>query len=145
MGLFDKILSVVGGPITGFVETVFGGIDALSTTEEEKLKVKQEIMLAQQAFTLKMAELQSELAEEQASVIKAEINSESWLTRSWRPLTMLGFVVLLFLYWFGVQPASLAPETLNEIFGIVKVGIGGYVVSRGAEKVVHNWKNGASN
>jgi len=77
-----------------------------------------------------------ELMKSRTSVILAEANGASWLQRNWRPLMMLWFAILLGMYWFDLTPANLTQETLNQLFGLMKIGIGGYVVGRSAEKVV---------
>lgn len=75
-------------------------------------------------------------------IITAEIQSESWLTRSWRPLIMLWFGFLLGLYWFGFAPEYLVnhPEVVERLFQLLQIGIGGYVVGRSAEKVAEKWR-----
>ena len=78
--------------------------------------------------------------EEAASVIKAEANSESWLTRTWRPITMLTFVALVAAHWLGFTAPNITPEEIAALLDIVKIGLGGYMVSRGAEKSIKEWK-----
>jgi len=75
-----------------------------------------------------------------ANVIMAEANSESWLTRTWRPITMLVFVGLVAAHWLGFTAPNITPEEIASLLDIVKVGLGGYVVSRGAEKAIREWK-----
>lgn len=75
-----------------------------------------------------------------ASVIKAEANSESWITRSWRPITMLTFVALIVMHWMGWTAENISKEEIKDLLGIVKIGLGGYVVSRGVEKGIDKWK-----
>jgi len=75
-----------------------------------------------------------------SSIIKAEANSESWLTRSWRPITMLTFVALIAAHWMGFTAPNLAPEEITSLLDLVKIGLGGYVVSRGTEKAISEWK-----
>jgi len=74
------------------------------------------------------------------SVILAEA-SGGWLQRNWRPLTMVWFSVLLGMYWFGYAPDYLVnnPETVDQLFDLLKLGIGGYVVGRSAEKIADKW------
>jgi len=79
---------------------------------------------------------QEVMAQHKADIITAESKGESWLQRNWRPLTMVAFVVLLFLYWFGVQPKNVTPDIIMQLFSLLKIGIGGYIGSRGIEKVV---------
>ena len=74
-------------------------------------------------------------------VIIAEAKGGSWLQRSWRPLTMLTFVGLIVAKWLGLTADGVTPEIELELLGIIKVGIGGYVVGRSAEKVAEKVAN----
>lgn len=82
---------------------------------------------------------ESILTEARAAVIEAEAKGESWLQRNWRPITMLFFLVLLGSYWFGFAPAYLVdnPEVVGKVFTLLQIGIGGYIGSRGMEKIVN--------
>ena len=142
MSIFSKIAEALGGPISDFVGAIFGGIDQLSTTEEEKLALKATIQAQQNQLVIKLAEVEIGIIAEQASIIRAEIASESWLARNWRPITMLAFLALLFLYWFDIQPDNMTQESINHVFALLKIGIGGYVVGRSVEKGITKWKNG---
>lgn len=80
-----------------------------------------------------------------ARILVAEAQSESWLTRSWRPLFMVTFMVMLLSYWFGYVPPNLLgemPPIIAEIFTLIKIGIGGYIPMRGLEKIVDKFKLG---
>lgn len=77
---------------------------------------------------------------EAAGVVTAEIQGESWLQRNWRPLVMLFFSTLVGAYWFGFTPENLDPAAIEELFLLVQIGIGGYVVGRSAEKTAKHWK-----
>lgn len=83
-------------------------------------------------------------AQQVASVIKAEANSESWLASNWRPLTMLSFVVFLGSYWFGFAPEYMQnnPELMDSLFDLLKIGIGGYIVGRSVEKTAKTLTDG---
>jgi len=77
-----------------------------------------------------------EIERAKAEIIAAEARSESWLTRSWRPIAMLNFLGLLNLYWFGAAPVYLveSPELVGNLFTLLTVGIGGYTAGRSLEK-----------
>lgn len=75
-----------------------------------------------------------------ASVITAEASSESWITRSWRPITMLTFVGLIAAHWLGFTAENLSPDEVLSLLDLVKIGLGGYMVSRGSEKAIKEWK-----
>lgn len=74
-----------------------------------------------------------------AQIIAGEASSESWLTRMWRPLTMVMFVGIVVSFWFGIAPpnidAPLSP-TLERIFRIIEIGLMGYIPARTIDKIV---------
>lgn len=76
-----------------------------------------------------------------ASVLTAEITGESWLQRNWRPITMLTFVGLVVAHWLGYTAENLTEEQTLALLGIVKTGLGGYVLGRSAEKAVKAYKS----
>lgn len=103
---------------------------------DKDLKVKLKADLAQAALDGELKELDAAV-----SVIVAEAQG-NWLQKSWRPMTMIWFSVLLGLYWFGFAPEYLIdnPATVDQLFDLLKIGIGGYIVGRSAEKVAVSFK-----
>ncbi|WP_444919100.1 3TM-type holin [Microbulbifer sp. JMSA003] len=73
-------------------------------------------------------------------VITAEASGESWLQRNWRPVTMLTFVGLIVFHWLGWTAPNLSEDQTLALLEIVKIGLGGYVVGRSAEKAMKAWK-----
>lgn len=75
------------------------------------------------------------------SAIVAEAQSDSWLAANWRPLTMLSFVFIIFNNWvlypylkaFGLPVIYL--EVPVNVWDIIEVGLGGYVIGRSGEKI----------
>ena len=92
-------------------------------------KAKLELLHLQQSGDLK--ELDASM-----QVIVAEAKSEHWLTANWRPIVMLVFVALISAHWIGWTAPGLTEAEVLSLLDIVKVGLGGYVVGRSAEKVV---------
>jgi len=70
----------------------------------------------------------------QKSIILAEANG-GWLQRNWRPLMMVFFATLIGAHWFGFTPENLTETQIADLYELVKIGIGGYVVGRTVEKV----------
>lgn len=101
---------------------------------EEQAKAKLKLMELEQQGELKELEAQM-------NVVVAEAKSESSLTRMWRPITMLVLVTIvannyilypyISLFW-SEAPMLDIPENLWDL---IQIGLGGYIVSRGAEKV----------
>lgn len=69
-----------------------------------------------------------------ASIVALEARG-NWLQRSWRPLMMLFFAGLVGARWFGYSAPNMSEAEVLELWGIVKLGIGGYTVGRTVEKV----------
>jgi hypothetical protein len=68
--------------------------------------------------------------ETRARLVEAEAKGDSWLQRTWRPITMLTFLVLVVADQTGVLAFRLAPEAWT----LLQIGLGGYVVGRSVEK-----------
>lgn len=88
---------------------------------------------------LKLFEMQQsgELARLTAAstIITAEINSDSWLTKSWRPILMLTFGALIVARWMGWTAPNLSEAEYLKLWDIVQLGIGGYTIGRSVEAV----------
>jgi hypothetical protein len=117
-------------------------IDDLHTSGEEKAAAK--LQLAQLAAEVEEQILAhaATLYQSQRDVLVAEIQGDSWLQRAWRPITMLVFVFIILNNYVvvpyvsafgGVVPALEIP---NGMWALLNVGIGGYIASRGVEKIV---------
>jgi|SRR5690606_14789918 len=126
--MIGALIKLITGP-------AFGVIDKAVKDKDLAAKLKQELQLA--FLTMDAKELESATA-----IILAEAGGESWLQRNWRPLTMLWFVGLVGAYWLGLAPDYLVanPQVVGDLFGIVQVGLGGYVVGRSAEKIMQTYK-----
>jgi hypothetical protein len=139
------LLKILGGPITELVKGVGSVVDSLHTSGEEKLSAQAQLLALQTAFTVKLTELDTQFAAEQAKVIIAEATSESWLTRNWRPILMLTFTYII-AHNFVLAPlfsfASL--EIPPQMWELLKLGIGGYIGGRSAEYIAEQIGKGMS-
>lgn len=81
-----------------------------------------------------------------ASIIKAEAQGGSWLQRNWRPMLMAIFGIIVannyiiapYMAAFGLQ--SLVLDLPPDMWDLLKIGVGGYIVGRSAEKGIKYWK-----
>ena len=108
-------------------------IDNLHTSEEEKLKIKQDMFELQVSAFNKAEEYETQLLDAKKTIMTAEAQSGSWIASNWRPVTMLTFLVLVVLDSFGWLASPLA----DEAWTLLQLGLGGYVVGRSAEKVTN--------
>lgn len=106
-------------------------VDNLHTSEEERLTVKSKLFAIQAQLTTEALNYEKEVLKAKASVIQAEAQGQSWLQRSWRPITMLTFLILVVCDAFGL----LAFRLSDQAWLLLQIGLGGYVVGRSAEKI----------
>ena len=122
-----KLLSLIGEIFRPAADLV----DSLHTSEEERLKVKEALFIAQADLAAKAMDYERAIIDAQSKVITAEAQGQGWLQRSWRPITMLTFLVLVVCDAFGL----LAFRLSSEAWTLLQIGLGGYVVGRSAEKI----------
>lgn len=99
---------------------------------------------------LRLLEVQQkgELAEVEAAmnVVVAEAKSEHALTSQWRPITMLVFTAIVANnyivapYLAAIFGWSVTLEMPDQLWNLLSIGIGGYVVGRSSEKAIKNWR-----
>lgn len=116
------------------LSALFGVIDKAVEDRDQAAAIK--ARLQEMALTGQIKELEAA-----AQVIVAEAKGESWLQRSWRPLLMVLFGVIiannhLVVPLFGTPAAEIPPD----MWDLLKLGVGGYVLGRSVEKGVRVWK-----
>ena len=121
------------GEILGILGKVAGSVaDRIFPDPEHELK-RIELQQALQAAVL---ERSSEIERAASEVVKSEAQGQSWLQRTWRPITMLTFVALIVARWLGWSTPNLGEAEVLKLWDIVEIGLGGYVIGRSAEKVL---------
>jgi hypothetical protein len=103
------------------------------------------------------AELQTQLLQSHtqelkaaASIIEAEAKA-GWFASSWRPLLM--YVLIFILVWnYVIGPvikifmgAVITFELPGDVWSLLQIGLGGYVLGRSAESVARTMANKPTN
>jgi len=127
-----NLISALAGPV---ISGLFSAVDQAVEDKDEAARIK--ARLQEMVLTGQMREI-----EEAAQVIRAEATGESWLQRNWRPLLMCLFGVIIANNYivvplFGGPKANIPPD----MWDLLKLGIGGYVVGRSVEKGVKVWRH----
>lgn len=115
-------------------------IPLLGTLIDRVLPDKARQDQAKQALASMIVSGELDELSERAGVIKAETQGDSWLQRSWRPIVMLVFTGLIVARWLGWSAPDLSEAVELKLFSIVQLGIGGYIASRGIEKVAKGFQ-----
>ena len=127
-----KIMSWLTGDIFTGVSNV---IDKVVTTDKERMALKNAIYSELMQASLKADELK-------ADIIATEAKG-NFLQRSWRPIIMLAFGIVV-LFHFFIYPVVYAfnpelpelPVLEKDFWDLLQIGIGGYVIGRAAEKII---------
>ena len=114
-------------------------IDKIIPDPEAKAEATRKLLEIQQA---------GELAEVEAAmnVVVAEAKSEHALTSQWRPITMLVLTAIvannyiIAPYLMAMFGWNVMLEMPDQLWNLLSIGIGGYVVGRSSEKAIKNWK-----
>lgn len=105
-------------------------IDRLFPNAEAAAAAKLKLFEMQQTGELATLAAETDIIKAGAAIVKAEAESESWLTRSWRPIVMLTFTVLIVARWLGFAAPDLSEAEYLKLWDIVELGLGGYVIGR---------------
>src|SRR5262249_4448177 len=111
-------------------------IDRLWPDPKQADAAKLELLKLTQSGELAQLAAQTDLAKAAAATVEAEAKSEGWLTRSWRPITMLVFVSLITARMFGLTADNISETEYLNLWHLVEVGLGGYVFLRGGKQLV---------
>lgn len=92
---------------------------------------------AQEAIQQAILQSNDKALEAMATTMAADAASESWLTRSVRPLTVLWSLSAISYLVIWPDPAMLAAIKAipDELWNLVTFGIGAYVAGRTSEKI----------
>ncbi len=127
MGILDKIFGTGGKTI---VDSVGSVIDELSTTKEEKLEAKRKFKEMMNAHDAK-------IHEEVSKRWQADMQSDSWLSKNVRPLTLMFLVTSTVLMVF-IDAGAISFVVDTEWKDLLKVVlitcIGAYFGGRSYEK-----------
>lgn len=126
---------IIAELLTGIFKPATDLIDDLHTSDEEKIDAKTRLLEVEAAVLTKAYDYEARALEAKSRIVAAEAASEHWLAAVWRPITMLTFLALVVLDSFGLLEMASGNSLPEEAWLLLQIGIGGYVVSRGVEKI----------
>jgi hypothetical protein len=127
------------GAVAPLAKILFNTID--KAVPDKDLQEKLKAQLQTQLLQSNTQELQAA-----AKIIEAEAKA-GWFAASWRPLLM--YVLIFILVWnYVIGPvikvftgAVISFELPGDVWTLLNVGLGGYVVGRSAESVARTLAN----
>jgi hypothetical protein len=131
------------GAIAPLAKILFNTIE--KAVPDRDLQEKLKAQLNQQLLQSSTEELKAA-----ASIVEAEAKA-GWFTASWRPLLM--YVLIFILVWnYVIGPviklftgAVISFELPGDVWTLLNVGLGGYVIGRSAESVARTMANKPTN
>jgi len=111
-------------------------VDDLHTSDEERLNAKSKMLEVQAAAMQQVFDYETQALTARANIVNSEASSGNLLASSWRPITMLTFLVLA----VGDSLGLLATPLRDEAWMLLQLGLGGYVVGRSGEKIAQTIK-----
>ena len=127
------------GAIAPLAKILFSTIE--KAVPDKDLQEKLKAQLNQQLLQSSTQELQAA-----AKIVEAEAKA-GWFSASWRPLLM--YVLIFILVWnYVLGPvilfffkASITIQLPGDVWTLLQIGLGGYVVGRSAESVARTMAN----
>ena len=107
--------------ILSFISDIFKPaadlIDDCVTSDEERMKLRNELAKMQSDIQHKMLDLEKAALEASSKVAVAEAKSDSWFTRTYRPAIITAMFVMFCLNAFGLLTVEL-PDIFIQVFGV---------------------------
>ena len=125
----------------GWGQAIAGVTNLVGQFIEDKDKANE----LETAIKRKLLSLEQSVIDAQKEVIVAEATSQSFIARNWRPIMMLTFVFIIannyiffpYIKLFG--GTAMVLEIPPDMWGLLKIGVGGYVLGRSGEKMVDSY------
>jgi Holin of 3TMs, for gene-transfer release len=130
------ITDIISSPIKGVLDGVSDLIKTFVKDPNQQVQAQLQLATLQNNAQLALVQADQAFAESEAKVIAAEAASPSWLTSTWRPILMLVFTTIV-AYNYLVCPLLSRPvlPLPPDLWELLKLGVGGYVMGRSLEKV----------
>ncbi len=145
MGIAAILTRILAGPLVDSITDVIKSVQQRKLSEAE-VRAEVEKVVAATIRQVTSTELQA-----RRDVLIAELQGESWLQRSWRPIVALTaffsywFVIIAYpflLAWDWLPPVRFGEAGLQNMFWLTTVAVGGYIGGRTVEKVACVIRNG---
>ena len=112
-------------PVVNMVNAIGELVGRLTLPAREKKQLETDLLRV-------FMEWEQRVMEARTAVLVEEARG-NWLQRSWRPLVMLIFALIVLVGTFTSLP--ILSDT-SRFWDLLEIGIGGYVVGRSGEKIM---------
>lgn len=132
-----SLLSIISNPLNDMLKSASEIISRFVPDPQAKLAANLELAKLAQQSQQGLIDAEKAYVAAQSQVITAEVQSQSWMARNWRPLLMLTFTYII-AHNFVIAPlfSIHAVDIPPNMWELLKLGMGGYIIGRSAEKIV---------
>jgi hypothetical protein len=134
---FGNVAGVVGSVITGDIK---GAINLLTNSKE---LTAEQIQMALKELEMDVVEMQ-----EVTKRWESDMNSDSWLSKNIRPLSLAFLTLTLFIYIIldsSLIGFNISDNWIELLSSLLLLVYGGYFGMRSVEKVAQTWKDKNNN
>lgn len=114
MSWFTNIFS---SGVSGVIDSVGTAIDKLVTSDEEKMQLKNELIKIELEAKNKADELNFKYEEEATKRHQADMNSDNWISKSIRPITLVFILIMYSLLSIASGFEFEVTESYVELLG----------------------------
>ena len=107
---------------------------------DKRMDIEREVKLA-------LLEHTDSLESIRGKIVLEEAKSTNWMTAAWRPLLMMVVILIIacnYLVFPIIRifyPEMIQLELPVELWNLLTIGVGGYVVGRSGEKMIDKWSD----
>jgi hypothetical protein len=134
-----------GKEVAPDILNVAGSITGIEQLKDLASKIEGNTQLSETDKQLLLEELRYDMIEMQESTKRweADMNSDSWLSKNIRPLSLAFLTLTLFIYIIldsSLEVFKISPEWIDLLSSLLLLVYGGYFGARSAEKITKNFK-----
>jgi len=125
--------------------SVVGSVTGIEQLKDLADKIGKDKQLSEADKQLLLEELKYDMIEMQESTKRwtADMNSDSWLSKNIRPLSLAFLTLTLFIYIVldsSLDGFKIDSNWIDLLSSLLLLVYGGYFGARSAEKITRNWK-----
>jgi hypothetical protein len=134
-----------GKEVAPEILTVAGSITGIEQLKQLADKIKNDEALSETDKEILLEELRHDMIEMQETSKRwvADMNSDSWLSKNIRPLSLAFLTITLFIYIIldsSLQGFKIDSSWIDLLSSLLLLVYGGYFGMRSAEKITKHWK-----
>jgi len=142
MSFFAAIGTIFSSATAKIVDSIGAAVDRNLTTDHERLEIEKEVKIVLAELEKAVLKANEVEAQELTKRLQADMQSDSWLSKNIRPMTLIFVTVAVTTLSFATIFGALTPAQINALqvwvglwTAVMLTVYGFYFGSRGLEKI----------